>query len=73
MSNKCFHVIHSTLHSLEQYEFNWTGRTLQVGDTIEITNVKTGKPKRIKIEYIRKTKAGYVIKNVNVTLILKKK
>ncbi len=73
MTQRSYHVRSSTLNSLDQYEYKSTGETLQVGNIIKLTNTKTGKSKNIRIEYIRKTKEGYVIKNVNNTLFLKQK
>ena len=73
MTQISYYVRHSTLNSLDQYEYNSTGETIQVGDTIRLINVKTRRPKKFNIEYIRETKEGYVIKNMNNTLFLKKK
>ena len=43
---------------------------IKEGDIIKIKTLE-GKHKRIKVEYVRKTRTGYIIKNSNFTLVLK--
>jgi hypothetical protein len=46
---------------------------LQDVSAIRLKNLKTGKEKVFKIEYVQKTREGYVLKNSNNTIFLKKK
>jgi len=64
------HTRDSTLDTLSQYEYTWTGTPPQVGDTIELRNSITGEKKFIDIEYIKILKNGYIIKNSNNTIKL---
>ena len=66
-----FRVAASTLNSLYEYDLNIV-LPFKVGKIIKLINSKTGKVKRFKIEYLKKINGGYIVKNSNNTLFLKR-
>jgi len=66
-----YHIADSTLDSLYEYDLNVI-LPFKVGKTIRLINSKSGKVKRFKIEYLKKIKGGYIVKNSNNTLFLKR-
>ena len=66
-----YQVVGSTLGSLQIYEYIMS-TPLKIGKTIALINSKNKKIKRFKIEYLKKIEGGYIIKNANNTLMLKR-
>jgi len=63
-------IISSTSNSIQGRVLR--KKHLNKGDVITILT-SDGKRKIFKIEYVRKVKNGYIIKNSNITLVLKEK
>ena len=63
-------IISSTSNSIQGRVLR--KKHLNKGDVIMILTSE-GKRKIFKIEYLRKVKKGYIIKNSNITLVLKEK
>ncbi|MGD2072036.1 MAG: hypothetical protein PVG65_00900 [Candidatus Thorarchaeota archaeon] len=71
--SKRFHVRDSTLNCLSQFEYTWTGIFPQVGDMIKLVHFKTKIERYYEVQYIKKIKNGFIVKNSNITLKLIKK
>jgi hypothetical protein len=66
-----FRVADSTLSSLYEYDLNIV-LPFKVGKIIRLISSKSGKVKIFKIEYLKKINGGYIVKNSNNTLFLKR-
>jgi hypothetical protein len=69
---RCFQVTNSKLSSLNEYEYCGE-RTIRSPMVLKLKNIKTGDIKHFRIEYVKKVKGGYIIKNANITLFLRRK
>ena len=70
-----FNVANSTLDSLKDYTFEGPNLdNFKRGRVIVLQNKKGGKKrvKKFSIEYVKKFQDGFIIKNSNITLVLKR-
>jgi hypothetical protein len=69
---RCFQVTNSKQNSLNEYEYCGE-RIIRSPMMLKLKNIKTGSVKYFRVEYVKKTKGGYIVKNANNTIFLKRK